>query len=87
MVARELGEAQRLAIEREGDSPGEPGRIAEGGPAPHVEEQGGARPVQPPPQLGDVDALEATGRHARTIAERYGCWLLTATTSPVMYEA
>ena len=69
MVAGQIGEAKRLAVEREGDGGRDPRRIGEGGPAPHVEEQRRLRAGEPAPQLLGVDALETTRRHVPTIAE------------------
>ncbi len=72
MVARDVGQAQGLSVECEGNGPGNPRRRAEGRLAPHVEEQRRAVGGQTPPELLGADAAEP-GRfggvgHSATIA-------------------
>ena len=69
MLARQIREAERLAVERERDRRGDSGRIGEGVPSAHVEEQRWPGAGEPAPQLLGIDALEATRRHVRTIAD------------------
>ena len=69
MLARQIGEAERLAVERERDRRGDSGRLGEGVSSAHVEEQRRPGAGEPAPQLLGIDALEATRRHVRTIAD------------------